>query len=201
MIGTFTEKYPEVTVALRVEDTEKIIQEVLFDDLELGVVGAESRDKKIVQEKLIDDDLRLIVPRNHPWARRKSIPLELLLTEPFIVREKGSGTLTAIQQSLASTGQRIENLKIVAELGSTEAIRQGIKNNLGVSILSTLAVSEELESGSLKAIAVNDLQLKRSFFLTRQKNRSLSPLNRIFIEFLKKGLKDYSTTDLKGTIS
>ncbi len=188
MIGAFTGKYPEVTISLIVEDTEKIIDAVLSGNLELGVVGAESGEKKILQEKLIEDELRLIVPINHPWARKKAIPLKFLFTEPFIVREKGSGTLTSIQQSLAREGYNIENLKIAAELGSTEAIRQGIKNKLGVSILSTLAVSEDLKIGNLKAVVVKDLQLKRSFYLTRHKYRSLSPLSRLFIEFLKKEL-------------
>ena len=105
---------------------------------------------------------------------------------------------TLLASWLARMGHRIENLKIVAELGSTEAVRQGIKNNLGISILSTLAVSEELENGSLKAVAVEDLDLTRSFYLTRHRYRSLSPLNRIFMEFLKKELKDYPTTNLKG---
>jgi DNA-binding transcriptional LysR family regulator len=104
------------------------------------------------------------------------------------VRENGSGTLASIQLSLASRGYTIEDLKIAAELGSTEAVRQGIKNNVGVSILSTLAVSEDLKIGSLKSIAVKGLQLKRSFYLTRHKYRSLSPLSRVFIEFLKKEL-------------
>jgi DNA-binding transcriptional LysR family regulator len=154
----------------------------------MGVVGAQSGEKKIFQEKLIEDEMRLIVPENHTWARKKIIPLDLLLTEPFIVRENGSGTLTSIQLSLASEGYTIEDLKIAAELGSTEAVRQGIKNNVGVSILSTLAVSEDLKIGSLKSIAVKGLKLKRSFYLTRHKYHSLSPLSRVFIEFLKKEL-------------
>lgn len=188
MIGAFSGQYPEVTISLVVEDTEKVIDGVLSGNLEMGVVGAESGEKKIFQEKLIEDELRLIVPENHAWARKKAIPLDLLLTEPFIVRENGSGTLASIQLSLASQGYTIEDLKIAAELGSTEAVRQGIKNNVGVSILSTLAVSEDLKIGSLKSIAVKGLQLKRSFYLTRHKYRSLSPLSRVFIEFLKKEL-------------
>jgi DNA-binding transcriptional LysR family regulator len=186
IIGAFTEQYPEVTISLMVADTEKIIDGVLSGNLEMGVVGAESSEKNIFQEKLIEDELRLIVPENHPWARRKEIHLNLLLSEPFIVRENGSGTLATIQLSLASEGYTIEDLKIAAELGSTEAVRQGIKNKVGVSILSTLAVSEDLKIGSLKAIAVKGLKLKRSFYLTRHKHRSLSPLSRVFIEFLKK---------------
>jgi DNA-binding transcriptional LysR family regulator len=139
LIGAFAEKYPEVMISLIVADTEKIIDEVLSGNLEIGVVGAESGKKSILQEKLIEDELRLIVPADHIWARKKEIPLKSLLTESFIVREKGSGTLTAIQQSLARAGYNLEDLKITAELGSTEAIRQGIKNNLGVSIISIAA--------------------------------------------------------------
>ena len=188
IIGAFSGQYPEVTISLTVEDTEKIIDGVLSGNLEIGVVGAESSEKKIFQEKLIEDELRLIVPQNHPWAQRKAIPLNLLLSEPFIVRESGSGTLASIQLNLAREGYTIEDLKIAAELGSTEAVRQGIKNKVGISILSTLAVSEDLKFGSLKAIAIKGLKLKRSFYLTRDKYRSLSPLSRVFIEFLKKEL-------------
>jgi DNA-binding transcriptional LysR family regulator len=188
MIGAFTAQYPEVTISLVVEDTEKVIDGVMSGNLEMGVVGAESGEKKIFQEKLIEDEMRLIVPENHIWAKKKAIPLDLLLTEPFIVRENGSGTLASIQLSLASRGYTIEDLKIAAEFGSTEAVRQGIKNNVGVSILSTLAVSEDLKIGSLKSIAVKGLKLKRSFYLTRHKYRSLSPLSRVFIEFLKNEL-------------
>ena len=186
IIGLFSAKYPEVTVSLIVEDTEKIIDGVRSGSLELGVVGAESGEKKILQEKLIEDEMHLIVPASHPWARQKAISLESLLDEPFIVRERGSGTLASIQQSMARAGYNIENLNITAELGSTEAVRQGIKNKLGVSILSTLAVSEDLETGSLAAVNVKGLQLKRNFYLTRHKYRSLSPLSRIFMEFLHK---------------
>lgn len=188
MIGAFTEQYPEVRISLVVEDTEKVIDGVLSGNLEMGVVGAESNERKIYQEKLIEDEMRLIVPETHTWARKKTIPLELLFTEPFIVRENGSGTLASIQLSLASEGYTIEDLKIAAEFGSTEAVRQGIKNNIGVSILSTLAVSEELKIGSLKSIAVKGLKLKRSFYLTHHKYRSLSPSSRVFIDFLKNEL-------------
>ena len=186
IIGAFTAQYPEVIISLIVEDTEKIINEVLTGHLELALVGAKSKEKKILQETLLEDELRLIVPVNHKWAGKNAIPVGALFTEPFIVREQGSGTLASIQLSLAKKGFGIENFQIAAELGSTEAIRQGIKNNVGVSILSTLAVSEDLEAGRLKALAVEGLNLKRHFFLTRHKHRSLSPVSREFIKFLRK---------------
>lgn len=188
IIGAFAKQYPDVTISLVVADTAKIISEIAAGYLELGVVGAKSGEKKISQEILIQDQLGLIVPADHPWAGKKSVPLAALRDELFIVRERGSGTLASIQLSLARQGYRIEDFRIVAELGSTEAIRQGIKHNVGVSILSTLAVAEDLKAGSLKSLAVEGLNLKRSFYLTRHRHRSLSPLSRLFVAFLREQL-------------
>jgi DNA-binding transcriptional LysR family regulator len=186
VIGEFTAEYQDVTISLAIGDTEGIIRDTLSGILELGIVGAKSGDKMIRQEKLIEDEMRLIVPGDHKWAGRKRIDLTELAKEPFIIRERGSGTLKSIRHSLSRMNCTIEDLNVVAEMGSTGAVIQGIKNRVGISILSTIAVSEELEAGTLKALAVRGMNLKRSFYLTRHKDRSASPLCQAFINFLKK---------------
>lgn len=72
--------------------------------------------------------------------------------------------------------------------GSTQAICQGIKTGAGVSILSTLAVSEDLQAQKLIALEVDGLNLKRNFYLTWHRYRSPSPLNQAFVQFLEKEL-------------
>jgi DNA-binding transcriptional LysR family regulator len=188
VVGQFKKLYPQVMLSLIIADTDRIIAGVLEGALEFGVVGAESREKNILQEVLISDEMRLIVPARHPWALRKKIALALLLTEPYIARERGSGTLRSLEESLRRRGHDVGELNIVAEMGSTEAIRQGIKEGIGVSILSTLAIAEDLASGSLKAVAVEGLDLTRRFYITRRRQRSLSPLGTAFIDFLKEHL-------------
>ena len=79
-------------------------------------------------------------------------------------------------------------MTIISEMGSTAAVIQGIKSSVGISILSTIAVTEELKTGSLKALKIKELSLKRSFYLTRHKHRSASPLCNAFIAFLKQEL-------------
>lgn len=185
-VGNFINTYPDVTVSVIIGDTEKIIQDTLSGVLELGVVGAESGDKRLSQEKLIEDDMCLIVPANHKWAKKKSVSLDMLIKEPFILRERGSGTLKSVQNSLSRSGYSIADFRVAAEMGSTEAVIQGIKNKVGVSVLSTIAVSDELQTGALKALSVESLDLRRCFYLTRSEYRSLSPLCRAFISFLKK---------------
>jgi len=189
LISDFKKKYPDVIVSLTIGDSANIIEGILSGSLELGVVGAKAENKKILQKKLIEDDMCLIIPANHRWAVKKRVSLAMLLTEPFIVREKGSGTLKSLQQSLVKTGHHIEDLKVVAELGSTQAICQGIKTGAGASILSTLAVSEDLQVRKLIALEVDGLNLKRNFYLTWHRYRSPSPLSGAFLEFLEQKLK------------
>ena len=188
LIGDFKKKYPEVIVSLKIGDTDNIIEGIINGNLELGIVGAKAETKKIVQKKLIEDEMRLIVPANHRWAGEKRVSLKRLIIEPFIVRERGSGTLKSLSQSLDDQGYSIEDLKVIAELGSTQAICQGIKTGAGVSILSTLAVAQDLEAGKLDALEVDGLYLKRNFYLTCHKYRSPSPLNKVFVQFLEKEL-------------
>ncbi len=193
-IGAFTTVYPEVTISLIIGDTDQIIQDVLSGSLEIGIVGAETSNKNIYQERLIEDEMRLIVTSDHKWAEKKHIIPDLMFKEPFIVRERGSGTLKSIKLSLNEKGYSSENFNIIAEMGSTEAVIQGIKSKVGVSILSTIAVDEELKAGTLKALTIKELNLKRSFYLITHKQRSLSPLCKAFIKFLK---KEFTTSHLK----
>jgi DNA-binding transcriptional LysR family regulator len=186
IIGDFVREYPDITITLIIGDTEKIIGDTLSSDVELGIVGAKTEDKKISQEKLIEDNMRLVIPEGHKWAGKKQIPLDSLIREPFIIRESGSGTLKSVQRSLRQAGYHIKDLKIAAEMGSTEAVIQGIRHNIGISILSTIAVSEELRTGTLRALSIRGMNLKRSFYLTRYKYRTVSPLCQVFIKFLKR---------------
>ena len=185
LIGDFQDKYPEVTIALVVGDTQNIIEETLAGGIELGLIGAKAKDHKILQESLIEDALSLVIPADHKWAGRKSIGLEQLKREPFIVREYGSGTLKSLQNSLAAKNISIDALNVVAEMGSTQSLINGILHNVGVSILSTIAVAEYIRMGTLKTLAVSGLRLKRNFYLIRRQHRTLSPLGRAFIEYLK----------------
>jgi DNA-binding transcriptional LysR family regulator len=185
VIGRYTAEYPEVKVSLSIGDTRQVTEEVLSGNLEFGIVGARTKNQKLVQEEVATDKLRLVVPTDHKWAGKKQVTLENLLAEPIIVRERGSGTLQALLDSLAAAGHKSGSLNIVAEMGSTTAVIQGIKNKVGISILSTLAVESELQAGRLKALPVGGLDLQRSFYLTINKHRTLSPLCNAFIQYLR----------------
>jgi DNA-binding transcriptional LysR family regulator len=185
IIGAFKQVYPHVNTSLVIGDTEEITRGVMRGDLEVGIVGAVSDAKNILQEIFIEDELCLVIPASHPLSKKNAIELKRLMQEPFIVREKGSGTLKSIQLSLKKCSHRIDQLNIVAEMGNTAAVIQAIKSGVGISILSKIAVTEEIASGVLRTLSIEKLDLKRYFYLTQHRHRSISPVCRAFIQFVK----------------
>lgn len=184
IIGKFNRQHPDVMISLTIESTEKIVQAVAEGALELGLVGALTAERQIRQDWVLEDQMRLIVPPSHRWSRRKRVLLSELPEEPFILRESGSGTLKSLEENLSAEGLRIESLRVVAKMGSTQAVCQAIKHGIGISIVSKLAVSDEIRTGTLRALRIDGLNLKRNFYLTRHKHRSLSPLGSAFSDFL-----------------
>ena len=194
IIGGFGRSYPEIQVALVNGDTAKIIEDVRDGVVEIGVVGARTGDKKIVQEPLIEDQMLLVVPAGHRWAKRTRVSLDEIASEPFIIREAGSGTLKSIRQSLSSQGSSLDDLKVVAEMGSTQSVIQGIKAGVGISILSARAVEESRHCGFLVGLHVEGVRLTRRFYLTQHRERSASPICKAFTEFLKARCREGADT-------
>lgn len=184
LIGSFREDFPDIFIKLIVADTMEITEMVLDGELELGVVGAKIKNNKLQFERLFDDELVLAVSPEHRWAKRSNIKLEELPQAPFIMREQGSGTRMTMLEIFEQEGLDSQDFKVVAEMGSTDAIRQAIKAKVGVSILSRRAIADELQFKQLCHIPVKGLSLTRHFYLVTHKKRSRSPIGQAFVEFL-----------------
>ncbi len=184
LLGGFKQAYPDVIVTLIQRDTAGIVEDTVEGRVELGVVGAKAREVQLVQRKVMDDEMFLVVPKGHKWAARGEVGLEELIKEPFIMRESGSGTRKSIEQVLDRSGDWFSRLNVVAEMGSTEAVRQGIKSGVGVSILSECAVASELAEKTLSRVAIKGVSFWRAFYLIFHKHRTQSPPCRHFVKFL-----------------
>ena len=172
---TFKQQYPDVFFEIIIEDSSKITNLILNHDLLCGIVGARVESDRLEFKPLIEDELILVAAKG--LIDKKSIQLKDIFTIPFLLREKGSGTRQTLEYSLEyHLGEKytdVNNLNIVASLGSTGAIIQALKAGLGASILSRIAVQEELANGSLVEIPIKKLQMKRKFYLVHLKKRSL----------------------------
>jgi DNA-binding transcriptional LysR family regulator len=184
LIGKFKQSFADIRIKLVIADTMNITNMVLEGSLELGVVGAKINNSKLEFDRLFDDELVLAISPNHQWAERSSISLDELADAPFIMREQGSGTRMMMLRILEQADFDPQRLKVVAEMGSTDAIRQAIKAEVGVSILSRRAIADELNFQQLFKIPIKDLSFTRHFYLVTHKKRSRSPLGEAFVDFL-----------------
>lgn len=190
VIGEFRKIYPEIRVKLIIGDTREITGKVIDGAMEFGIVGSKEKIPSISFEKLWGDELLFCTASNHHLALKKSIGIDDLMKEPFIIREAGSGTRRIIEKHLNDTFNRsLVDFNIVATLGSSTAVKEGIKSGLGVSILSKWSVESEIKSGSFLAIPIKNLKIQRSFYLVLDKRRDESPLCKALRSFIIENAK------------
>jgi DNA-binding transcriptional LysR family regulator len=130
------------------------------------------------------DELVLVIPPGHAWTERSEATLEELRAEPLIVREPGSGSRQALERALETSGRGLGEMRVVAEMGSTSAIKQAVKAGVGMSIVSRRAVEDECRHGLLGCVTLKDLAITRQFYVVVHAGRSRSPLCQAFLEFL-----------------
>jgi len=184
LIGAFREKFPQVSIALQIADSRKIAEAVVEGRVELGVVGARPEQRTLQAVELMPDELVVVVPPGHAWFGRTLVTLEDLQPEPLIVREPGSGSRQALETALDEAGPGLGGLRVIAEMGSTSAIKQAVKAGVGLSIMSKRAVEEECRHGLLWCLTIKDLRFTRYFYVVTHTGRSRSPLCQAFLDFL-----------------
>ncbi len=184
LIGNFKESFVDIRIKLVIADTMRITNMVLEGSLQLGVVGAKMKNNNLQFERIFDDELVLAVSPDHHWAGRAAIGLEQLSGAPFIMREHGSGTRMIMLEILEQAGFDPRDLNVMAEMGSTEAIRQAIKAKVGVSILSRRAIADDLHFEKLFHVPIRKISFARHFYLVTHKKRSRSPVGQAFVDFL-----------------
>jgi len=174
MLTRFKDLYPGVEVSLHVDDTQEVVERVLTREFELGAVGAPTRRPDLVAEPLARDRVVLVCGPAHPWTARASVSLEELGDEPQVVQQQGAGIRAVVEDHLRRAGLPPERLNVVMEMGLMESAKQATIAGGGVTFMSRWAIGPELEHGTLAAVAVEGLDIRRDFYTVRSKTRVLS---------------------------
>lgn len=184
-LGLFQQRYPGIRVRLEIGDSKAVAQKVAEGKLELGITGALIKGRNLRYELFFQDELVVVVPRGHRFAGRETITLEELLAEPFVARERGSGTRIAIENRLVELGVSPSALNICLELGSTEAVLNAVVEGGGVSLVSAYAARPRAQSGEISCLKIEGVTFKRCLYFATRKKPELRIIPRLFIDFLK----------------
>ncbi|MFZ4841849.1 LysR family transcriptional regulator [Mycetocola saprophilus] len=130
--------------------------------VELGFLETPEAPAGLEAARVASDELVVVVAPTHPWARRRSgITAEELARTPLITREQGSGTRRALEVALAAEGIALAPAAPYAVLPTTAMVRATVLAGEAPAVLSVLAVSEALVSGTLVAVRVRGLRITR----------------------------------------
>lgn len=179
----FMEEYPEVHFKTVITDSRDIVEKVMRHELILGIVGARLLNSMINYIPLMDDELIAVA---HPsLARKREMSLHELTGLPIVLREEGSGTRRETERILQSKGIGLDMFRVSGILGSTEAVKEAVKAGMGFSIISMVAVEDELRHRNLVEIKLSDVKMKRKFYIVTHKKRTIPGSYNAFIEYLK----------------
>jgi len=184
LIARFREQYPHVDVAMEVAASATVREWVLSQQVDMGAVGAMKEDHRLIHVPLGDDELLLIAPCDHPWARGEPVSPRDLLSQPIVARVPESGTRAAAEAALRSWGIDPASLHVAIELGTTEAVVGAVEAGLGVSFVSRRAVQPALSLGRVCTVRLDAPPIRRRFYLIYHRSREGNPLLRRFVQLL-----------------
>ncbi|MBM4145764.1 MAG: LysR family transcriptional regulator [Nitrospira sp.] len=185
VITDFKNIHSKIKIYLIVGNSKKIIELLNSGNIDIGLLEGDVSKQKLPVKKLFSDELLLIVAPNHPWSKKKEVSIADLVKEPFLFREAGSGTRQMIEKFLNRYGITVNDMKISAILGSTEAIKDAVENGLGVSIISRWAARKESKYGTLRLLSLKEEKMSRDFSLIVNKNSVQTNSLEEFVSFLK----------------
>ncbi len=98
--------------------------------------------------------------------------LDWIADEPIIMREEGSGTRKEAEKQLRKAGVDVERLHIVAQIENPDSIKKYVRQGIGITVISRLAVRDDLASGMVLEFPLPNTG-KRSLYLVHHQNRPL----------------------------
>ncbi len=185
-VKKFMVSYPNVNVHIEYLSAEKIYEQVLSGEINVGVVAVPRKDKRLEVYDFEDEPLLLACSPKHPLAKEDAVDIHKLQFERFIAFETDVPTRIWIDGILSRYSTTV---RPVMEFDNIETIKRAVEINAGVSILPEPAIVQEVASGTIKAVPFSNEPLFRPTGIIVRKGKALSQAGRYCIELLRKQAK------------
>lgn len=182
MLAQFHTKYPDVELSLLNDNTDKIENALLNNEIDIAIVEGLPQNSFVKYIPFIKDEIVAIAHTSQKIASRDEFSINDLKTIPLVLREEGSGSLAVIANKLKEYDIKLPDLNIVLHLGSTESIKSYLAYSDSIALISIHAVRKEMANGEFKIIDICDLEFNRDFYFIHTYGQ-LSGLPKMFLDF------------------
>ncbi|MBU9844726.1 DNA-binding transcriptional regulator YeiE [Rahnella ecdela] len=184
MIAGYRLDFPDTPLELNVGNTNDVINAVADFRVDLGLIEGPCQMPELITQPWLDDELVVFVAPENPLAGQV-VSLESLAREPWILRERGSGTREVLDHLLLP---QLPDFNLVMELGNSEAIKHAVRHGIGISCLSRRVIAEQLASGSLVEIRLPVAPLVRKLYLIHHRQKHISGALSRFLTYCREAL-------------
>jgi DNA-binding transcriptional LysR family regulator len=180
-VKQFLTTYPQIEVQIEYSRASKIYQDILNGSVDLGIVAYPPNKPQLRSIPFREDELVLICPTDHPFSRDRSISLKKLASQPFVSFQRDIPTRKALDDILKRHGISVT---VKAEFDNIELIKRAVEIGLGLSVVPSMTVKSEVQTGLLKAIPLAEGPFMRPIAIVYRRGRSLPPAVKKFIAVL-----------------
>jgi DNA-binding transcriptional LysR family regulator len=179
LIETYAQRHPGAALTLEIDNTAAIAGKIADFSLDLALVEGECADPDLLVTDWLDDELVLLCNPSHPLAGRDPCPIDALLAQRWVVREKGSGTRQTLDQAMRPYWSRWQ---IGMELQQIEAILETVAVSSLIGCVSRLTAEGALLQGRVVQLQVPDLDLSRRFYIVLHREKYITAGIRAFLD-------------------
>lgn len=192
LAARFRQRHADIQVTILACRSEQLVERLISGEAHISVTSSELNERGLQSQPFFEDSIALIVPANHPWAKRSAIEPDELTEEPMLILEPLSGTRRVLLMELAKHDIAYDNLNILMEIGNAEAIVNTVQQGYGVAFVSNLAAAAQIASGHVVTVPVNNMRMNRVIYMVRQEINAPHRPQELFWRFVH----DESNADL-----
>jgi DNA-binding transcriptional LysR family regulator len=177
-IREFSKQFPKIQTFVTIDSSDVIERLILENELDFALIEGLVHSANIISKDFIKDELIVICDPCNSLLKLDSVTIETLSGQPFLMREKNSGT-----RELAESILSLHNISLnpIWESSSTEAIIQGVSKGIGVSILPLRLVQDYISRNQVAKLNISDVKFERQYHIIFHKNKFLTPAAMEFI--------------------
>jgi DNA-binding transcriptional LysR family regulator len=181
LLADFARRHRGVSLNLTVHNRAELLHQLADNFTDLAIMGRPPEDMDTVNEPFSPHPYVIVAAPSHPLARKRRIPMDAIVREPFLVRERGSDTRASMAEGF---GDRLPAINVAMELKSTETIKQAVIAGMGISFLSAHTVTLERRLGCLVVLDVQGFPVMLNWYVVHRRNKRLPPVAAAFKAFL-----------------
>ncbi len=191
IIIPFSKAYPLVRITMNILPTEQVIENTATLNNDLGFISYPVEHKKLLVKEVLEDQLVIITPPDHPLGRYPTLEPSNLEDQLLIMHETGSAPRKALENYIRKNDLSVS---IHLELSSNRAIKRAVEDGIGIALISRRVANEEIRNKRLRAIPLSDRSMTRKFYMVHHQDKYLSESLQNFIDMVFKWAAEYMRT-------